>query len=173
MVKELKPEDYEDVAIDTEDHGTIMLKFSGGAKGVLIACQVCAGRKNYIHFEINGTKRTLEWNGQEPNSMWVGERGRPNGEFIKDPVLFYPEAAPYGYAPCGLGEGYLDTFRSVFSDFHSWILSGKPMEVTKVPFPTFLTGLSELNIVDAVLESARANKWVDVKYPAEAGPHYL
>ncbi len=172
VVKELKAEDYEDVAIDTEDHGTIMLKFSGGAKGVLIACQVCAGRKNYIHFEINGTKRSLEWNGQEPNSMWVGERGRPNGEFIKDPVLFYPEAAPYGYAPCGLGEGYLDTFRSVFSDFHSWILSGKPMDLAQAPFPTFLTGLAELNIVDAVLESAKSNKWVDVKYPAEAGPSY-
>ena len=173
VVKELKPEDYEDVAIDTEDHATIMFKFSGGAKGVLIACQVCAGRKNYIHFEINGTKRSLEWNGQEPNTMWVGERGRSNGEFIKDPVLFYPEAARYGYAPCGLGEGYLDTFRSVFADFHSWILSGKPMDVNKVPFPTFLTGLSELNIVDAVLESARANKWVDVKYLAEAGSSYL
>jgi predicted dehydrogenase len=173
VVKELKPEDYEDVAIDTEDHGTIMLKFSGGAKGVLIACQVCAGRKNYIHFEINGTRRSLEWNGQEPNSLWVGERGRPNGEFIKDPVLFYPDAAPYGYAPCGLGEGYLDTFRSVFSDFYSWILSGKPMDLAQAPFPTFLTGLAELNIVDAVLESAKSNKWVDVKYPAEAGQSYL
>ncbi|MGA2481470.1 MAG: Gfo/Idh/MocA family oxidoreductase [Spirochaetia bacterium] len=173
VVKQLSPEDYEDVAIDTEDHGTIMIKFSGGAKGVLIACQVCAGRKNYIHFEINGTKRSLEWNGQEPNTMWVGERGRSNGEFIKDPVLFYPEAAPYGYAPCGLGEGYLDTFRSVFSDFHSWILSGKPMDVTKVPFPTFLTGLSELNIVDAVLESAKKNAWVDVKYQVTAGPDYM
>jgi predicted dehydrogenase len=173
VVKELGPADYEDVTIDTEDHGTIMLKFSGGAKGVLIACQVCAGRKNYIHFEINGTRRTLEWNGQEPNTMWVGERGRPNGEFIKDPVLFYPEAVPYGYAPCGLGEGYLDTFRSVFADFHSWILSGKPMDAAKAPFPTFLTGLSELAIVDAVLESARADKWVDVKYLVEVSPSYL
>jgi predicted dehydrogenase len=173
VVKELGPADYEDVAIDTEDHGTIMLKFSGGAKGVLIACQVCAGRKNYIHFEINGTKRSLEWNGQEPNTMWVGERGKSNGEFIKDPVLFYPEASPYGYAPCGLGEGYLDTFRSVFADFHSWILSGKPMDPGLVPFPTFLTGLSELNIVDAVLESAHTDRWVDVKYPVQESPSYL
>ncbi len=173
VVKQLGPEDYEDVSIDTEDHGTIMIKFSGGAKGVLIACQVCAGRKNYIHFEINGTKRSLEWNGQEPNTMWVGERGRPNGEFLKDPVLFSPEAAPYGYAPCGLGEGYLDTFRSMFADFHSWILSGKSMDVTKVPFPTFFTGLSELNIVDAVLESAKKNTWVDVKYQVTASPDYM
>jgi predicted dehydrogenase len=83
VVQDLKPEDYEDVPIDTEDHGTIMLKFSGGAKGVLLACQVCAGRKNYIHFEINGTKKSLEWNGEDPNTMWVGQRGAQNSQFVQ------------------------------------------------------------------------------------------
>jgi predicted dehydrogenase len=172
-VQNLKPEDYEDVSIDTEDHGTLMLKFSGGAKGVLVACQVCAGRKNYIRFEINGTRKSLEWNGQEPNTMWIGQRGAANGEFIKDPVLFYPDASRYGYAPCGLGEGYLDTFRSVFGDFHSWILSGKSMDIDQAGFPSFSTGLSELNIVDAVLESARTGLWVDVKYVSNLNRAYL
>jgi predicted dehydrogenase len=139
------------------------------ARRALIACQVC--RPQELHPLRD--QRPSSWSErQEPNSCGSG-RGRPNGEFIKDPVLFYPEAAPYGYAPCGLGEGYLDTFRSVFSDFHSWILSGKPMDLAQAPFPTFLTGLAELAIVDAVLESVKSNKWVDVKYPAEAGPSYL
>lgn len=173
VVQDLKPEDYEDVPIDTEDHGTIMLKFSGGAKGVLLACQVCAGRKNYVHFEINGTKESLEWNGEEPNTMWVGKRGAQNRQFMKDPNLFYPDAAKYGYVAAGLGEGYLDTFKGVFADFHSWILSGQPMDVAHATFPTFLTGLNELNIVDAVLESARRNTWVDVAYSADKGSHYL
>ncbi len=173
VVQDLKPQDYEDVAIDTEDHGTIMLKFSGGAKGVLLACQVCAGRKNYVHFEINGTKESLEWNGEDPNRMWVGQRGAQNGQFMKDPNMFYPEASRYGYVAAGLGEGYLDTFKSVFADFHSWILSGKPMDVEKATFPTFLTGLNELHIVDAVLESARNNAWVDVAYRSGSGPRYL
>lgn len=173
VVQELKPEDYEDVAIDTEDHGTVMLKFAGGAKGVMLVCQVCAGRKNFIHFEINGSKRSLEWNGQEPNSMWVGERGSVNGEFIKDPAMFAAEAARYAGAPCGLGEGYLDTFKNVFGDFYGWIREGKPMDVKKVNFPTFLTGLNELNIVDAILKSAASGKWVDVKYSVDTGAAYL
>jgi predicted dehydrogenase len=172
-VQALRPEDYEDVRIDTEDHGTVMLKFSGGAKGVLLACQVCAGRKNFIHFEINGTRRSLEWNGQEPNSIWIGQRGMANNELIKDPVVFYPDAAPYARTPGGLGEGYLDTFRSIFGDFHSWILSAKSMDIEHAGFPSFFTGLSELNIVDAVLQSARTNKWVDVNYMASHGTSYL
>jgi predicted dehydrogenase len=163
-IQDLKPGDYDEVPIDTEDHATIMLKFSGGAKGVLLACQVCAGRKNYIQFEINGTKASLDWNGEEPNSMWVGRRGAQNSQLMKDPNLFYPDAARYGYVAAGLGEGYLDTFKSIFADFHSWILSGRPMDIEQAGFPTFATGLSELNIVDAVLKSAQSNAWVDVAY---------
>jgi len=172
VVQDVKPGDYEDVKIDTEDHATVMMDFNGGAKGVLLACQVCAGRKNYIHFEINGTRRSLDWNGQEPNSMWVGERGSRNGEFMKEPVLFHPEAARYGYVAGGLGEGYLDTFKSLFADFYAWILSGRPMDTTAANFPTFLTGLSELEIVDAVLESARTGRRCEVRYSADQGPEY-
>jgi predicted dehydrogenase len=173
VVQELGPEDYEDVEIDTEDHGTIMLKFSGGAKGVLVVCQVCAGRKNYIHFEINGSKKTLEWNGQEPNTMWVGKRGELNGEFIKDPVMFHPDAARYAGAPCGLGEGYLDTFKNIFSDFYSWIREGKAMDEEKVTFPTFLTGLQELLLVGAILESnAKKGQWIEVTYRDGAETDY-
>jgi len=173
VVQELSPEDYEDVEIDTEDHGTIMLKFSGGAKGVLVVCQVCAGRKNYIHFEINGSKKTLEWNGQEPNTMWVGKRGELNGEFIKDPVMFHPDAARYAGAPCGLGEGYLDTFKNIFSDFYSWIREGRAMDEEKVTFPTFLTGLQELLLVGAILESnAKKGQWIEVTYRDGAETDY-
>ncbi|MHC4104556.1 MAG: Gfo/Idh/MocA family protein [Planctomycetota bacterium] len=169
IVQELKPEDYNDVKIDTEDHGTLMLKFSGGAKGMLIACQVCAGRKNHIEWEINGTKRSLQWCGEKPNYMWIGERGKANAEFIKNPAIMYPDAGKYAGAPCGLGEGYLDTFKSIFSDVYGWIRKGKSMDEKSVPFPTFLTGLCELSIVDAVLKSAETDKWVDVNYQEKGG----
>ena len=161
VTQELGPGDYENVKIDTEDHGTVLLKFSGGAKGVLIACQVCAGRKNFIHFEINGSKRSLGWGGEQPNHMWIGERGRANSEFIKNPGIMAPGAAKYAGAPCGLGEGYLDTFKNIFGDLYGFIASGKKMDIQKADFPTFLTGHEELLIVDAVLESSRKNSWVD------------
>ncbi len=169
VVRDLGPDDYEDVTIDTEDHGTVMLKFSGGTKGVLIACQVCAGRKNHIEWELNGTKKTFQWCGEKPNHMWIGERGKVNGEFIKNPAIMYPDAATYAGAPCGLGEGYLDTFKSIFSDIYGWIREGKGMDEQKVPFPTFLTGLQELSIVDAVLKSGESGTWVDVEYLEDGG----
>jgi predicted dehydrogenase len=159
----LRPEDYEDVHIDTEDHGTVLLRFSGGAKGVLIACQVCAGRKNWLHFEINGSKRSLEWNAEQPNHLWIGARGEVNSELIKNPAIMAPEAAEYTVTPAGLGEGYHDTFKSLFSDVYDWVRHGGSMS-EEVGFPTFLTGHQELSIVDAVLKSHESGKWVDVEY---------
>ena len=47
------------------------------------------------------------------------------------------------------------------------------MDVRKVDFPSFLTGLNELNVVDAILESAASGKWVDVKYSVDADGEYL
>jgi predicted dehydrogenase len=159
----LRPEDYEDVHIDTEDHGTVLVRFSGGAKGVLIACQVCAGRKNWLHFEINGSKRSLEWNAEQPNHLWIGARGEVNSEFIKNPAIMAADAAKVTVTPAGLGEGYHDTFKSLFSDVYDWVRHGGSMS-EEVDFPTFLTGHQELLIVDAVLKSHETGKWVDVEY---------
>jgi predicted dehydrogenase len=160
----LRPEDYEDVHIDTEDHGTVLVRFSEGAKGVLIVCQVCAGRKNWLHFEINGSKRSLEWNAEQPNHLWIGARGEVNREFIKNPAIMSPDAAKYAGTPGGLGEGYHDTFKSLFGDVYDWVRNGKSMNEEEADFPTFLTGHQELSIVDAVLKSHESGRWVGVEY---------
>jgi predicted dehydrogenase len=162
MTADLGPDDYEEVNIDTEDHGSLMVKFSNGAKGVFMFAQVCAGRKNHIRFEIFGSKRSYAWCGEEPNQLWIGSREQSNSLFVKDPSIMAPGAAQYADMPCGLGEGYADTFMQSFKDFYTWVREEKKMDEEKVPFPTFKTGCQELAIVDAVLKSNEKNKWVDV-----------
>ena len=54
--KVLRPEDLEDVPINTEDYGSILLEFDSGAHGVLTVNQCAAGRKNRLYYEIDGSK---------------------------------------------------------------------------------------------------------------------
>jgi predicted dehydrogenase len=152
------------VDVDTEDHATVMIRFSEGAKGVLLASQVCAGRKNYIHFEINGSKSSLEWNGEDANLLRIGRREKENGAFMKDPSLMDPSASRYAGAPCGLGEGYLDTFKNIFSDVYGHIRDGLAMNSETGDFPTFKTGYEQLCIVEAVLRSNESGTWEEVLY---------
>src|SRR5262249_27131240 len=64
----------EPVAIHTEDYGSILLRFRGGASGCLTVSQVTAGRKNSIRYEIAGSQGALAWNSERANELWLGKR---------------------------------------------------------------------------------------------------
>ena len=64
-----------------------MLRFKGGARGMLWVSQLTAGRKNRLSFEIAGANQALWFDGEKPNELWIGNRNSPNGFMIKDPGL--------------------------------------------------------------------------------------
>src|SRR5215813_3345364 len=83
--KTLKPEDYEEVPIDTEDFGAVVLRLGDRARGAFTASQVAAGCKNKLHWEIYGTKAGVSWSQERPDELWIGQRNSPNHIIIKDP----------------------------------------------------------------------------------------
>jgi len=68
----------EEVPVATEDGANVLLRFEGGARGVVTVSQVSAGRKNHEWFEIDGGRCALAWNQERPNELWIGHRDRPN-----------------------------------------------------------------------------------------------
>lgn len=152
--------EHEDVAIDTEDYGAILLRFKGGARGSLHVSQVCAGRKNAFRYEIAGSKAALAWDGERPNELWVGHRDKANEIMLKDPSLMAPQAAQYASYPGGHAEGYPDSFKQCFRAFYEYIKIG---DYNAPPtFPTFSDGHTEIQLCDAILESARTERWIKV-----------
>ena len=77
----------EPVAVDTEDAGAILLRFRGGAKGAVWVSQVTAGRKNCLRLEVAGANKSLAWNSEAPETLWIGHRDRPNELLVRDPSL--------------------------------------------------------------------------------------
>jgi predicted dehydrogenase len=156
--KLLKPEDYEDRPITTEDYGAILLRFEGRARGALTINQVAAGRKNRLLMEIYGSKCGLAWDGENPNELWVGRRDSNNEILIKDPSLLDESARTFADLPGGHAEGYGDTFKQFFRRFYAAIRDrSKAAEL-----PTFEAGLRQLRMVEAVLASSKKGGWVQV-----------
>jgi predicted dehydrogenase len=83
--KMLKPEDYADMPISTEDYATVMLRLSNGNKGVITVSQVDAGRKNRLSIEFSGSKETYAWCSESPNEIWIGRRDEANRLLMRDP----------------------------------------------------------------------------------------
>jgi predicted dehydrogenase len=158
--KVLKPEDFEDVEIGTEDYASVLVEFDSGAHGVMTVNQCAAGRKNRLFYEINGSKCGLSWDQEKPNELWVGHRDRPNEILMKDPSLLYPEVREYAHYPGGHNEAYPDGPKNLFRNVYGFIAGNRKGG----DFATFLDGHNEIAICDAVLKSGRAKQWVDVEY---------
>ena len=150
----------EEIDIDTEDCGSILLRFKGGAVGNLWVSQLTAGRKNALRYEIAGAKRALAWNSESPNELWIGERNVPNQQLIRDPGLVSAAARTYITYPGGHNEGYDDTFKQCFKAFYDYLHAGDFSAPR--PFPTFADGHREIVLCEAVLRSHREQCWVDV-----------
>ena len=158
--KMLKPEDYADVPITTEDHANVLLRFDNGNKGSVTVSQVSAGRKNQLKLEISGSKKTFAWNSESPNNLWIGNRDGYNEQMMRDPSLAYPEASAIMSFPGGHNEGFPDTSKQMFKEVYAAIETGKQPE--KPSFPTFADGYRELLICERILESNKKQKWVTV-----------
>jgi predicted dehydrogenase len=155
--------EYDEVEIDTEDGGFILLEFENGIRGNLTVSQVSAGRKNRQWFEVDGRKAAISWDQEEPNTLWVGHRDRPNETLIKDPSLLDAEARGYAHYPGGHPEGYPDGPRNLFRNFYRYIQAGKKPGTDAADFPTFEDGHWEVEIVEAVLRSNEKQAWVEVE----------
>ena len=76
--KLLRPEDYIETAVDTEDFGAVMFRMGARTRGSVTASQVSAGRKNRLSIEICGTRSSVAWNQERPDELWVGHRDAGN-----------------------------------------------------------------------------------------------
>jgi predicted dehydrogenase len=158
--KILKPEDYADVPINTEDHANVLLRFDNGNKGSIVVSQVSAGRKNQLKLEVAGSKQTIAFNSESPNELWIGHRDNANQVLMRDPSLVHGHAASAISFPGGHNEGFPDTSKQMFKEVYAAIETGKQPETPA--FPTFADGYRELIIGERILESSRSNAWVKV-----------
>ena len=150
----------EEIDIDTEDYGAVLLRFKGGARGSLWVSQMTAGRKNCQRYEISGTDGALAWNSEEPNDLWIGHRNVANEVLIRDPGLVSEAARTYITYPGGHNEGYDDTFKQCFKAFYDYITTGG--SPAGPDFATFAQGHKEILLCDAILKSHLEEKWVKV-----------
>lgn len=158
--KMLSMDDYEEVPINTEDHATVLLRFDNGSKGSITVSQVNAGRKNRLNIEIAGSKANFEFNSERPNELWIGKRESANGQLMKDPALFNPDAAALISFPGGHNEGFPDTSKQMFKEVYAAVREGK--QPAKASFPTFADGLRELIIGERIIESNKKQAWVKI-----------
>ena len=160
--KELDPSDYEAQEINTEDYASVLFEMANGTRGVFTVSQVSAGRKNRLHFELDGSKCALSWDQEKPNEMWIGYRDKANEVLTKDPALLHESAREYAHYPGGHPEAYPDGPKNLFRNVYRAVAQGQMP--SDPDWSTFKDGHKEVAICEAVLNSHKNQQWTDVDY---------
>lgn len=148
------------VVITTEDYGSVLLRFKGGAKGVFTVSQVTAGRKNQLTYEIACAKGALAWDSESPNTLWTGSREHGNESLTRDPSLLSASARAFSNYPGGHNEGFPDTFKQLYRAVYDDIR--RDHRSPDALYASFADGHRELLLCEAVAKSAKSGAWVEV-----------
>ncbi len=146
--------------IGTEDAATILLRFANGARGSVAVSQISPGRKNSLQWEIDGSQAAAAWDSETPDHLWIGHRDRPNELLLRNPALMGAAGRAAAALPGGHVEGFGDTFGALFRAIYADVALGRPN--ADPPYSTFAAGHDEMLVNDAIAESARTSRWVDV-----------
>ena len=150
-------------AVTTEDAALVQFETDGGALGSAVISQISAGRKNRLWLELDCAEEALAFDQEEPETLWCGRREAVT-VLRRDPATLTPAAARYAFLPGGHPQGYADCFDAFVDEVYGCVANGAPLDGT----PTFADGLRAALITEAVLASAREDRWVDVEAPVGA-----
>jgi predicted dehydrogenase len=149
-------------AAGTEDAAIVQFETDRGAVGSTVISQISAGRKNRLWLELDGAEEALSFSQEEPEALWVGRREAVT--LVKrDPEHMSAAARRYALVPAGHPQGYADCFDAFVAEVYEAVSGAQPA----TGLPVFGDGLRTARLTDAVLRSAREERWVDVSIEAE------
>ncbi|MEZ5778849.1 MAG: Gfo/Idh/MocA family oxidoreductase [Paracoccaceae bacterium] len=140
-----------------DDNVHMMLRFAGGAKGVLWASQVAPGNENGVALRLYGDKGGLEWRQTEANTLWFTEFGRPAQRITRASAEADIPTAGHRIPP-GHPEGYLEAFATLYRDFAA-VIRGEARD----HLPGLADGLEGMRFIAAAIASNAADAaWTEL-----------
>jgi predicted dehydrogenase len=150
-----------------DDHFTVYCELSNGGKALVRASQICIGCKNELGILVAGTKGTLRWRQEEPESVTIQLPGQPDRVYWRGAVTpgdgFLPKDLPAGLLaeptiPAGHGEGFHDAFarlhRAFEKDVRAW-KAGKPFRIDGSKYASVEDGWTGIAFIEACVRSSR------------------
>ena len=150
-----------------DDDGNVLVRFKGGAKGIIYASQVSNGDENDLNIRVYGTKKSIEWHQEDPNDLLVKDARAPRQVWRRGNDYVTGAAAENTRIPFGHPEGFIEAFANVYNAAAVAILdevSGKYPRKSGYDFPDIRDGIIGMAFIETVVKSSKSKeKWV--KFP--------
>ena len=146
-----------------DDDGSVLMRFTGGARGVLMASQISIGEENGLRLRVYGDSGSLEWSQCEPNSLWLKWPDRP-AQLLRSGSDYLGELASLNSrTPPGHPEGYIEAFANVYMAFIGQIRAaqaGKAPDARAADCPGIAAAVRGMTFIELVVAASDSDqKW--------------
>lgn len=147
-----------------DDNAHVLLRYSGGARGVLTASQVAPGHYNGLSLKVYGAKGGLEWYAESPEFLRFTPFGEPSRLLVRGGAGNTGEAGRSSRMPAGHPEGYIEGFANLYRDAANLIRARRagvaPDRAALAAVPTVIDGAKGIRFVEAAVQSSRTDgRW--------------
>ncbi len=149
-----------------DDNAHVLLRFEGGARGMLWSSQVAPGNENALRLRVYGEKGGLEWSQEDPNYLWFTPYNEPKRLITRNGAGAGDTANRLSRVPPGHPEGYLEGFANIYGEAAEAILAFRNgiSPDASVVYPTVHDGLNGVKFVAACVQSSSRNAaWVKLE----------
>jgi predicted dehydrogenase len=154
-----------------DDDASMLLRFRGGAKGVLMCSQISVGEENRLSLRVYGTDGSLEWHQQEPNTLLVRRNDGPTAVYTPGHAFLDTAAQHATRLPPGHPEAFLEAFGNIYGNALRTIAAraaGLEPDPLDLDFPTVRDGAIGVHFIAASVRSGLSGEWVDAAYEPPA-----
>lgn len=148
-----------------DDNAHVMMRFNGGARGMLWASQVAPGNENALRIRVFGDKGGMEWAQEDPNYLWFTPLNEPKRLLTRNGAGTGEAAARMSRIPPGHPEGYLEGFANIYSEAAEAIIAKRTgaSPSSEVMYSSVGDGLRGVQFIDACVRSSASNaEWVSL-----------
>ena len=129
--------------------------------------QTSAGHKNQLTLDVDCAHASLAWDQERPERVWIGQRGGPNLELVRDPALLEAPVESRSALPAGHPEGWNDALLDLASAFYATVRAARDGREHASSLATVADGHRIVQLVDAIVDSHERGAWVAVGRPLE------
>ena len=143
-----------------DDDGNMLVRYKGGAKGVLYASQSSAGDENNLNVRIYGTDASLEWHQEHPNELTLKFADAPRQIHRRGNNYNGTECAANTRLPFGHPEAFIEAFANVYLAAAEAIadeVQGNFPQPAGYDFPTVDDGVTGMAFIEAAVKSSQNN----------------
>jgi predicted dehydrogenase len=147
-----------------DDDGNLLLRFTNGARGVLIASQIETGNENDIRLRVFGERGMLDWRQEDPNHLIHAPIDGPRMILTRNSPWLSDAAKRACRLPAGHPEAFIEAFANLYvgvaTDIHARLADGAPASLAEADYPRIADGARGVRFIEkTVASAASAQKW--------------